>query len=101
MSWSASGTARVDDQTAGVVHLYVHDIPQQGYGDAASANALRIVRELAAEAIRQGVLGSGPFSVILSGHSNPDFKGGDHGDGTHWSPDRLNIEIESQATHDG
>lgn len=47
-------------------------IPQVGYGESESREALCATKKAVRAIIESGALGDGPFTVTANGHANPD-----------------------------
>ena len=64
--------------------------PQTGDGSTESAEAIDLAKKVATEIAASGVVGAGPFSVMISGHSNPE-----HTPAPGVSVDTLNVTIRA------
>lgn len=69
MSWTLGtvGVSRGDYSELGHAGM-----PQVGYGEPESREALAAAKRAIRAIIQSGALGDGPFTVTANGHSNPD-----------------------------
>jgi hypothetical protein len=91
MSWSASGKILTQPGRAPVIELSAQQT-QTGNGAQESKDALEMAKTVARDIVDTGRLGTGEFTVNLSGHANDGNK-----PVPGWSNDYLTITINQQS----
>jgi hypothetical protein len=92
MSWNMNGTATVRRKSStggiGVELNFQNPCPQHGHGAVESEQAMAIAQRVAGVLLESGAFGTGDFSVMINGHSNPDNK-----PSPGWCNDNVQISI--------
>lgn len=91
MTWSFGEPVLVTDGDTKALRAH-KGVPQDGYAEAASTEAIKVAVGAAADLIESGALGAGNFAVHATGHSNP---GGEPEPG--WATDHVSLHVSRVA----